>query len=493
MSISLNSPVVITSTWTSFITIIVSKSLSIQYNDDGIVYSIFALDGPITYFCNIYHGTVPDGVIAGGYSQAQNDADKVSFEANYKPNANEPINPIILANNAQLDAFSRLRVVQPQTLFDNKQLVDNQPLFFDDQQTSGSGTTSTYLTNQAATQMSVSNVTAGTRVRQTFSRFLYQPGKGSYIKLTGVLGTGVSGITRRIGYFDQNNGIFFQVSGPTTSIVVRSDTSGSPVDIVITQANWNLDRFDGTGPSGNILDTSKTQIFVMDFQWLGTGRIRFGLNIAGANVYVHEVLNANVNTIVWASSPNLPVRFEIANDGTGPAASMLHISSSVTAEGGIQDTGFVLSTDRGATGLTTHNDANIYPLIAIRLKSTYQMAVIDPLNLSIVCTSDTIYRYCLLINPTVTGTALSFSGITNSAVEAAITATNATTVSGGIQFFSGYIDATASQPALITNIPTYLRIGSNIAGVSDILVLGVQRITGTSETFLGGMSWREQI
>ena len=70
-----------------------------------------------------------------------------------------------------LDAFARLRISNPETIFDSKQLNDKQPLFWDDQQVSGSGTTSTYNTNKASTTLAVSNLTAGKRVRQTFRRF----------------------------------------------------------------------------------------------------------------------------------------------------------------------------------------------------------------------------------------------------------------------------------------------------------------------------------
>ena len=42
--------------------------------------------------------------------------------------------------SAALDAFARLRVSNPTTLFDSKQLESNQPLFWDDAQTAGSGT-----------------------------------------------------------------------------------------------------------------------------------------------------------------------------------------------------------------------------------------------------------------------------------------------------------------------------------------------------------------
>lgn len=402
--------------------------------------------------------------------------------------------PIRFADTANLDAFARLRVSNPETLFDSKQLVDNQPLFFDDQQTTGAGTTSTYLTNQAATQLSVANATAGTRVRQTFQRFNYQPGKSLAITLTGILGTGAAGITRRIGYFDQNNGLFFQLSGTTLSVVVRSFVTGAAVDTVINQANWNLDKLDGTGASGVTFDSSKVQIFIIDFQWLGTGRIRFGFIIGGTVIYVHQVLNANIATSVFMSTPNLPVRYEISNSGAGPAANLIHICASVITDGIQDDTGFLQSVDRGATSLVTLNDANIYPLIAIRLKSTHQMADIDQINFSAVCTSDSIFRYALVLNPTIVGTALSFTGITNSAIEAQVNTTNATTITGGTQLLSGYVDASPNQNGFqMQTLPSNLRLGSSIAGVSDILVLAVQRVTGAAETFFGSMSWRETV
>lgn len=75
-------------TWTEFKTFITPKGLAVQYDDDGIIYAIFGCDGPTILVCIIWKGTVPDGVIAGGYSQAQNDSDKSDFETNYKPSAN---------------------------------------------------------------------------------------------------------------------------------------------------------------------------------------------------------------------------------------------------------------------------------------------------------------------------------------------------------------------------------------------------------------------
>jgi hypothetical protein len=110
------------------------------------------------------------------------------------------LNPMPIVSN--MDAFYRMRVSNPQTIFDSKQLSDNQPLFWDDAQTSGSGTGSSFNANQASTTISVGNATAGTRVRQTFRHFNYQPGKSQLIIMTGIVGAAATGITKRLGLFN---------------------------------------------------------------------------------------------------------------------------------------------------------------------------------------------------------------------------------------------------------------------------------------------------
>lgn len=83
--------IVIARTWTQLKDVLNSKMLALQYDDsDSSIYELFALDGPIAYVATIFRGTVPEGVQTT-YSQAQNDADKADFEANYKSNANKPL------------------------------------------------------------------------------------------------------------------------------------------------------------------------------------------------------------------------------------------------------------------------------------------------------------------------------------------------------------------------------------------------------------------
>lgn len=404
---------------------------------------------------------------------------------------NTNINNLLNRNNGTFDAFYRQRFSTPETIFDSKQLSDTQSLFWDDQQISGASTTTTYNTNQASTTIAVLNV-AGRRVRQTFRRFNYQPGKSQLFMQTGIFGTAATGIKRKIGLFDDKNGLFFDQLSTGMAVTVRTYTSGSAVDTRIAQADWNIDKMDGTGASGITLDWSKCQIIFGDYEWLGVGTSRFGVFIGGRPYYVHEINNANNSTLVYMSVPNLPLRYEIENDGTGGASNLTHICSTVIAEGGLKDTGFPFAIDRGSTALTTNNNASIYPLLGLRLKSTYLSSFIKLLDLSITCTSTATYNYVILLNPTIVGTSLTWSDITNSSCQQMNTSTNATTVTGGTKLYSKSAqqgNAGGSDAGVLT---TDFALGSTIAGVSDIVLLCVQRTSGTSETFFGSINFKDQ-
>ena len=394
-------------------------------------------------------------------------------------------------DSANLDAFARLRMSAPETIFDSKQLANKQPLFWDDQLISGSGGASTYNTNQASTTLSVANLTAAVRVRQTFRRFNYQPGKSMLFVQTFVLGAAATGIKRKIGLFDAKNGLFLDQDSTGIGVTVRTYTSGSAVDGRVAQASWNIDKLDGTGASGITLDFTKAQIFFADFEWLGVGRVRFGFFVDGKPYYCHQVLNANTTTLVYMSTPNLPLRYEIENTGTGGAVGLTHICSTVISEGGLKTTGFPFGTTRGATALTTSNNSNIYPLISLRLNSNYLASSIRILDFFINCTSTATYNWYLILNPTIVGTALSFTQVTNSSMDTDVTTTNATTVTGGTILAAGTSTQT-NEGGTSKIIDSDFIFGSTIAGVSDVVVLAVQRVTGTSETFYGSINWKDQ-
>jgi hypothetical protein len=95
--------------------------------------------------------------------------------------------------------------------------------------------------------------------------------------------------------------------GATTNYAVVSKT----VDIKWAQSEWNLDKMDGTGPSGYNLDLTKMQMFYIDYTWYGAGYIRWGLRgVQGDITYVHKIANNNVNNEAYMRSGNLPARYE---------------------------------------------------------------------------------------------------------------------------------------------------------------------------------------
>lgn len=396
------------------------------------------------------------------------------------------ISPILPQNN--IDAFGRLRVGEPFTITDYKLIHDKAPLFWDE--TVPANTTSTYNTNQSSVTLAVTG--AGTVIRQTKQRFNYQPGKSMLIYLTGVLGsTPPANVTKYLGYFDNSNGIFIQQNSTGLSWGIRSFTTGSAVDRLVAQADWNIDSLDGTGDSGITLDPTKTQIFVIDFEWLGVGTVRCGFAIDDKVYYAHYFHNANAAlTTVYMTTPNLPIRYEIVATGANTGASLVQICSTVISEGGQENTGLVRYIGRGVTGYVTGNNSNLHALLSLRLKSTHLDISVIPQSISILNTSNVDYEWLLLLNPTVAGTdAASWVSLTNSAIEYDVSRTTTNTLSGGTILAGGYNSSVQEvvNPQLVSN----LRLGATLAGVRDELVLAVRNVGGTSETYYAGLSWRE--
>jgi hypothetical protein len=157
-----------------------------------------------------------------------------------------------------VDAFGRLRVSNPLTIFDsqNRYQKDNQ---FDESTVNGASIT--YSLDESTVLMSADTTSGSKAVRQTYRAMPYQPGKGLLVMATFVMAAAQTNLRQRVGYFNTANGVFFQQSGTTKSFVLRTSTSGSPSDArTVNQADWNGDKLDGTGDSGFTLDTTKARI-----------------------------------------------------------------------------------------------------------------------------------------------------------------------------------------------------------------------------------------
>jgi hypothetical protein len=393
----------------------------------------------------------------------------------------------ISIGGTNVDAFGRVRVSQPYTLFDsqNRYAADNQF----DVATTGTGTT-TFLSNEAAVKMEVTAGGVGSVLRQSYRSFPYQPGKGLLVLATFVMDSSMSlNLTQRVGYYNDSNGVFFQRIDGVYSFVLRSSVTGSPSDTrTVNQTNWNGDKLDGTGDSGYTLDPSKAQILWMDFEWLGVGSVRCGFIIDGQYIVCHTFNNANEITGVYMTTAILPVRYEIKTVTSAVAASMKAICCSVISEGGFEQTS-IDHVARRTTVLGTIG-STFLPVVSIRLASTRLGAVVLPNRVQVLPTTNQNYEVALIKNPTLTGA--SWSAVpSDSNVEFDVAATATT---GGTIVQTDYVTATGSGGVGNTSNPTGynfdLQLGASIAGVSDIYTIAVRTVSGaTTGDVVGSLSF----
>lgn len=284
------------------------------------------------------------------------------------------------ADSAGADAFGRARISEPFTLGDYKHLYAIDPNFLDVVTASG---TISFAVNQAAATLATGTASGSFAIHQSKLYHHYQPGKSQLILSSFNFGYAQQNVTKRTGYFDDRDGIYFEQVGSSTSNgtdagtlnwVIRSYVSGtaSETSTRIPQSQWNIDTCDGTGKSGFNLDISKVQLIFIDFQWLGVGRVRCGFVHDGKYIIAHEYYHSNNDTTVYLSNPNLPVRCEIRNTSTSSGGSYSQICASVMAEGGYLQSGIDWSITSGILRQTSTTGTTRLPVLAIRLKNSYQ-------------------------------------------------------------------------------------------------------------------------
>lgn len=399
----------------------------------------------------------------------------------YPPYGSGSNNPIYVQfPPTSTDAFGRLQISQPYTLFDsqNRYAADNQF----STATTGTGTTS-FLTNEAAVKMEVTSGGAGSVVRQSYRCMPYQPGKGLLVLATFVMDNSNSvNLTQRIGYFNSQNGVFFQRVDGTFSFVLRSYVTGVVSDArTVNQSSWNGDKLDGTGPSGITLDPTKAQILWMDFEWLGVGSVRCGFVINGVFYVCHTFNNANEITNVYMTTATLPMRYEITST-TGIAAYLKQICCTVISEGGYEQSSIDHTARRTTIFTNIDTAANFYPIVSIRLASTALGAVVLPNRIQFQPTTLQNYEIALIKNPTLTGASWTATP-SDSNVEYDVSATAISTLGTICQ--TGYIANTGGGGQTSTLAPTGYnwdqQIGASLAGVSDIYTLGVRTVSGATK------------
>lgn len=400
-------------------------------------------------------------------------------------------NAVTLADSPQLDAFNRLRVSTPIDLFSSVHQYNTGPLFWESVLNGGAVT---HLPNESGIQLSTGGAAAGNyAIHQTKIYHRYQPGKSHFVTKTFNFGSaGDVNVARRDGYFDDSNGIFLEQSGTAINWVKRSFVTGAVVDTAIAQAAWNVDKFDGTGPSGVTLDFTKSQFLWIDMEWQGVGSVRCGFILGGVMYVAHEFDGQNVNASVYMTTANLPLRTEIRNIGAATgAATMKSFCQSVVSEGGqlsVPGIPFSASNGIGTIGVTTRR-----PVLSIRMASTLNGVTfrghVEPQILEITASTNSAY-WELIYNGTLTGAAFSAVDATNSGTEFDVAAT---AITGGTRIASGYVSAGggASRGAVNTDLAQKIILAKTYAGVSDIFSVVCTSFSGTSNVS-ASINWREQ-
>lgn len=353
-------------------------------------------------------------------------------------NVTNTINSVTTPEPTQLDAFGRLRVSTPLTLFDSSHRYKDNNLW---SSLTAVGGTYAFNQNQGLMDLTVSGLSGSSVIRETTKVFSYQPGKSLLILNTFVFAPSATNLRQRTGYFGVDNGIYVQLDGGVVSFVERSLVNGSPsTESIVPISAWNVDKLDGTGPSGFTLDITKAQISWMDIEWLGVGTVRCGFVIDGKFVHCHSFHHANRIASTYITTASLPLRYEITNKAaTGVTKTMKQICSSVISEGGYELRGLQQAVSIPIDAPRTFAAANTYyPIVSIKLRTDKLDAIVILTALSILGDGDNKkYNWQVIASGTTTGGQWLSAGV-DSAVQYNITGTSFT---GGRILASGYVSS----------------------------------------------------
>lgn len=398
-------------------------------------------------------------------------------------------------NNIYLDTFNRLRISDLHTLNDISQIYSKNNLK-EDEYTSGTGSV-THNVNESTLTLSVAN--NGDRViRQSRLYTRYQPGKSFLVFLTGIINNNSNGVNTesRLGYFDDNNGFYFEYSNDTIYIVKRSYTSGIVENTKISQSEWNIDTMDGNGISGINIDFSKFLIYTINFSWLGAGIVDIGIFYSGIHQIVHRFNHIDL-TKPYITTPNLPSRFEIiSTSDTNGTGQLKQGCISINSESGQNLLGQIFS--KGTASARTVNGTEDY-IMGIKLK-TGTRKLVRLQSISLICTSKGNIEYKIYLDqspatlPVTAGS--NFQDVNSRSVVQYDTSGTSFDSSNSIILYQGYFSTLQNidiRELSNNGDPIYLTAGIDIGTYySDYIYVTGRNISGTNnESINVTLNWIE--
>ena len=342
------------------------------------------------------------------------------------------------------DSFGRLRVSNPLTLFDSSTRYASNGKWAT--QTLDGGT-ATFNANQGLMDLTVTSDADSFVRRETTKVFAYQPGKSLLLYTTFVMGA-EDGLRQSVGYYSDQNGYYLMREADNSVFLVeRSRVTGSTTENTVAQTSWNVDTFNGAGPSGISLDFTKAQIMWIDMEWLGVGTVRMGFVVNGQLLPAHYFQHANIVESTYITTASLPFRYEIENVSSVSGGTLKQICSTAISEGGYTLTGEQNSV---STSITTPYELTIagtyYPVAALRLKSTRLDAISLLTGLSLLgAGNNETYAWRVVSRCNVVGGSWSTVNATTP-VEYNLTGTS---VTGGTVIASGFTNASNQGSPII--------------------------------------------
>ena len=388
-----------------------------------------------------------------------------------------------------VDSFGRLRVGEPHTIFEsyNRFGISNTRWNY---VTTGNGSVS-FANTEGCVHMTIDTGASDSILYETKKVFPYQPGKSLLIMMSTTFAEPKANLTQRLGFYGANNGVYLEESNDTAYLVLRSQSTGTVVNNTVPQNQWNTDRFDGTGPSGQTLDLTKSQIFWSDIEWLGVGSVRTGFIIDGQMHIAHVFHHANLSVSTYMTTACLPLRYEIFNTGATTGQSLMRkICSTVLSEGGYNQISLSRSVSNPITGKNLSNGIR-NPMVSIRLRAGRLDAVVVPSMIDFYGIQATAFKYYIIRNAT-SLTNASWQHNTDSSIEYDL---SATALTGGEVVLEGLFKGQEVTQSidLVQRFDHTLQLTRTLAQANgDIFTIAVEPTTNNDDAVVS-LSWQEHI
>lgn len=376
----------------------------------------------------------------------------------YRSSSLEP-NRAVLASQQlreELDMTGRLKTAEAYEVIGSQWNYGKLPITWGETLTGAASITGPSAANSSTyLQFATGTVSGASAVFQTKRHFRYQVFRTHAVSWAIVFGAPQTNVVKIFGQGTALNGWFFEQSGGTYHVVVRSNVNvGSGTNETrVARANWNLDKLDGTGPSGLTLDLEKGISYAIEYVWHGTQGLRFGINYFDRIVWCHEIKYSGVLTEPFSRNAILPLRAELRNTGTvsAPGGSMQVGPASFNIYGGLVDgDSYVFSSGNRTTGINVTSTSVPQYLFALRPKATISGAVnrsvMIPLFADFYATDSIYYE---IVADAIIGAGTWTSADPDSLAEISI---NPSSVSSERVISSGYLAAASGSSKSSTSV-----------------------------------------